>query len=88
MSEKNDYFNNPNRLRILMYEYLLFKHERVHHSYGVLLDSFFKRLQAKYPEKQFNQDDYLQLLVISSKIQMFDEVYMELISLLQSYVDY
>ena len=84
MNENND----VNRLRILIYEYLLFKHERVHHDYGVLLDNFFNRLRFKYPEKQFTQDDYLQLLIVSSKIQMFDEVYMELISLLQSYVEY
>lgn len=71
-----------------MYEYLLYKHERVHNDYTVVLDNFFKRLRAKYPERQFTQDDYVQLLVLSSKIQMFDEVFNDITVLLQSFTDY
>lgn len=87
MSDKNDYFNSPNRLRILLIQYLLFKKERVHHTYSVLLDNFYRRLRYYNPDSEFTSYDFIQLLIFSSKVEMFDEIFEELIEILKNSCD-
>lgn len=83
----NNPLNNPSRLKVLLMQYMRFKKDKVYHTYGTLLDNFYRLLMLKNPEYEFTQYDFMQLLIFSSKVAMCDEIMDDLMDILKNSCD-
>lgn len=72
------------QLVTILYQYLLFSYDRKHDSYVQMLDNICRRLNVRNPETALYEFDVYDLLVAKSRLDEFDLIYDEIMSIIQS----
>lgn len=77
--------NPVTQLKILMYEYLMFRLARMEQRYIDLLDKYYRDMYSCHPEKRITYDELFSLVVAKSQLDDFKIVQRDIIDLLDSF---